>query len=159
MITQARFCHLEFVPSYLPGDIIQRGQKIGRMGTTGKSSANHLHFDLIQCVQRHVYRLNEILTYVCDIEALLAQYSYFLRDKENELFKIKPVITSSFGDPFYTNGGKFEFHPAFDLVPENRHSDPGKNFDIFWPRSSDGHITAVGYDDAYGYYICISYEG
>lgn len=154
---QVRFCHLELLPPFFRGDVIRRGDKIGRMGNTGKSSNPHLHMDIIQSIQTHVYRLRDISGYILDIDALMKQYSYFLVDEAFELFKIKPHITSSFGDPFYFNKGKFEFHPALDLVPVNRHSTVN-NFDIFWPRSKDGKVVSVGYDEFYGYYICIAFE-
>lgn len=162
MLFQARFAHLKHLPDYKQNDVIPRRQKIGTMGNTGKSSANHVHFDLIQSetkaelksINETVYRLYQIPGFIIDLKQLMEQYNYFL---DEELFKIDPVVTSYFGDPFYPTRETFEFHPAFDIVPINRH-ETERNFDIYWNRSMTGRVEKVGFDkNGYGNYICISY--
>lgn len=175
MIHQKRFAHLEYDPGFNVGDKIKRGMKVGRMGNSGKSTWNHVHGDIIQAEnllklieinEKGVYRLADIPKYMLDLPEVMLQYSYFL---DGELFgfpkdvklpkgvKSPVVITSYFGDPLYMNRGVFEFHPAYDYVPYNRHTHPGDNFDIFWNRSPDGTVTVCGWDNAYGWHICIAY--
>lgn len=154
MIYTVRYCHLEFIPDFLKGARIPKGMKIGRMGSTGKSSAPHVHMDIIQGVETEVYRLADISGHISDLDALMRQYYYFL---DTEIFKFPLFITSYFGDPDYINNGEYEFHPAYDFVPENRHYSTD-NFDIYWNRTKVGKVVSVGYDDAYGYYISIAYE-
>lgn len=155
MVYQARYAHLESIPDLKKGQKIRRNMKIGRMGDSGKSYAPHLHFDLIQdIVSKNVYRLSEIPGLIYNLPALMAQYHYFI---DLEMFKYKPVITSSFGDPDYLNHGVYEFHPAFDIVPEDRHTS-SDHFDIFWNRTPVGEVTAIGQDAGYGNFVCIYFE-
>lgn len=138
------------------GDSIISGEIIGRMGSSGLSSANHIHFDLIEGFRSNVYKLKDIPYYIQDLKALLLQYYYFL---DSRMFGTEILITTYFGDPDYYNKDEiWKFHPAFDVVPKNRHSEPGKNFNIFWNRSKVGVVLAVGYDEFYGNYINIGFE-
>lgn len=154
MIYTIRYCHLKSIPNYVKGSQVKHGDRIGRMGSTGKSSSNHVHLDLIQGVESDMYRLADISGYISDLDQLHKQYYFFL---DSELFKYPLVITSYFGDPGYINKGEYEFHPAYDIVPENRH-ECKDNFNIYWNRSMPGKVVSVGFDDAYGYNIGIAYE-
>ena len=156
MIYQARFAHLEHTNSLEVGETVERGHVIGRMGNSGKSAAPHVHFDLIQeVVNDKVYRLKDIEGYTKNHAALLGQYHYFL---DHELFDYPLKVTSCFGDPSYLNGGFWEYHPAYDIVPLDRH-ETTKHFDLHWNRTSHGKVVAVGEDYGYGNYICIAYQG
>ncbi len=42
----SRYLHLDKKPNLFVGQRVQKGEKIGNMGTTGRSTGNHLHFDL-----------------------------------------------------------------------------------------------------------------
>lgn len=42
----ARYCHFESPPLVAAGDNVVAGQEVGRVGTTGDSGGNHLHFDV-----------------------------------------------------------------------------------------------------------------
>ena len=150
-----RYAHLEELPIPLVNDIIYRGDKVGRMGSTGQSKFNHLHIDVVHTYVDRILRLSQIgyeieHDYVPSIE----QLNYFI---DNELFGIKPVITTYFYDPEY----KVLFgkdHPAYDLTPMNRH-DTEDNFNIYWNRSKAGIILKIGYDKlGYGYYVLIGFE-
>jgi murein DD-endopeptidase MepM/ murein hydrolase activator NlpD len=126
------------------------------MGSTGASSANHLHIDLVQTADESVYHLGDIMENVSDLKKLLLQYHYFL---DSDLFKYKLHITSFFGDPDYLDSnGIWKFHPAYDVVPENRHVTKA-NFDIHWNRTANGVVLSTGFDKAYGNYINIAYKG
>ena len=170
MLYQQRFAHLEEKSPLKVGDIVGRGQKIGRMGSSGKSNAPHLHTDIIQAVEPgYVYRLGEIMGYITQLDLVMEQYHYSL---DGELFGISTedmndlkaqminpvVITSYFGDPSYFNHGVFEFHPAYDVVPYNRHETKA-NFDLYWNRSKTGKVVRNDYDGAYGYHLCIAFQG
>lgn len=41
----ARYLHLASLPSFNVGDVVKEGQIIGIMGSTGKSTGDHLHID------------------------------------------------------------------------------------------------------------------
>lgn len=158
-----RFCHLKERPSYHEGETITRGQKIGTMGNTGKSSAAHVHSDIVPGWVDKVYRLSDIYDMIKGhLPEICKQFFHFL---DEELFAgMQPYITSHFGTidyGIYDHNGKvtsWEFHPAYDFVPENRHREPGKNSDLYWNRSSDGVILKVGFDHAYGYYVNIGFK-
>ena len=162
MLYQARYTHLEYLPDFQKNEIVKRFDKIGRMGSTGKSTANHVHFDLIQSkhldklelLNRSVYRLADIQGMILSLPLLMNQYYLFL---DHEIFNYPLHITSYFGDPGYINRGAFEFHPAYDFVPEDRHNS-NKHFDVYWNRSKDGIVTNIGNDAAYGNFICICFE-
>lgn len=155
-----RFCHLAERPDFNVGDKIKRGQKIGRMGSTGKSTAPHCHMDIVQKAPvKFVHRLEDIPGLIEDLPILMQQYRYFLVDEDNELFGGVPVVvTSSFGDPQYPSLDDWELHLAMDIVPEDRHRKPGLHFDMFWPRTPEGTCFFCGWDDAYGWIVGFSYE-
>lgn len=149
-----RFAHLEEIPIPEVRDIIFRGDKVGKMGNTGQSTANHLHIDVIATLQNKIIRLSEIgyekeKTYLPNIE----QLNYFIDD---ELFGIKPIITTYFYDPAYKIKYKKD-HPGYDIIPIDRH-DTDEHFNIYWNRSKTGVILAKGFDAGYGNYILIGFE-
>ena len=148
-----RVAHLK-EPSPLDiGAEVTRGDLFGIMGNTGSSTAAHSHLDLVKGYRRTLYRLHEI-----DFDReTIEQLGYFIDD---ELFKYLIVITAYFGDPTYLDrNGNWKMHPGYDVVPENRHYEPGRNFNMYWNRSKDGIVLHKGYDaKGYGYYILIGYE-
>lgn len=148
-----RFCHME--KSYVKkGDVLKFGDKIGKMGSTGQSTHNHVHMDLAQEAISELYHLSDIPDKITDIQELMRQYHFFIDDS---LFGVDPVITSSFGDPMYKIRKKWKFHPGYDLVPVNRFKTE-KNFDIMWNRSIEGLVVSSELDDAYGNYVNIVFE-
>ena len=149
-----RYAHLETLPEYLLGDIVNQGDKIGRMGTTGQSKHNHLHIDVVHGYITKILRLNQIGYEPQDVyKPSIKQLNFFI---DKGLFKAKPVITTHFYDPEYKElFGKD--HPAYDLVPEDRHSTD-KHFDIFWNRRKEGVILAKDFDGGYGNYVLIGFE-
>ncbi len=158
MIYTARYAHLKTKPDYKAGEILQPGKRnFAVMGNSGQSLATHVHFDIIPRVApNRVYRLYEISGFIDNLEALLQQYRFFIDD----LFfgGVDPVITTYFGDPTYIIKGKWKCHPAYDLVPENRHNTED-NYGICWNRSVPGLVTNVGYDEiGYGHYITIQFQ-
>ncbi len=157
MIYTARYAHLKEKPRHKAGSIIKPGKKIGRMGSSGQSTATHVHFDLIQRVApNRVYRLRELHHFISDLPSLMQQHAYFLDDG---FFNTKIFIPTYFGDPdYYNSKDEYKFHPGYDLVPDDRH-DTDEHYDIYWNRTFDGLVTNVGYDEiGYGHYITIQYE-
>ena len=156
-----RFAHLEEIPIPKVGDIIFQGDKVGRMGSTGKSTANHLHIDVVEGLVNRIIRLKEIgyeesKAYLPNIE----QLNHFIDD---ELFGIKPLITTYFYDPQYKIDWDKD-HPGYDVVPidrleKDRYTDLKKeHYNVYWNRSKTGVILAVGFDEGYGNYILIGFE-
>ena len=146
-----RFCHLELISNMPKGSIIYPDKPIGVMGSTGSSSAPHVHTDCVMGFLPRVYRLHEI---DFDIDTI-KQLTYFIDD---ELFKTKLLITSYFGDPDYKNSeGEWVFHPAYDVVPLNRHKSKS-NYTLYWNRSMPGIILSTGFDNGYGNYVNIGFE-
>lgn len=149
MIHIARYAHLAELSALKVGDRVTQGQRLARMGNTGKSTGAHVHFDLVQVAHDGVYRLADIPRMIVDLPALMTQYHYFL---DEQFFQAPMRITTSFGDPWYTPFGGWTFHPGYDLVPVY---GPGE---IFWNRSKPGEVVGLGFDTGYGFYIQIKYE-
>ena len=149
-----RFAHLEEIPIPKVGNIIFRGDKVGRMGSSGQSTANHLHIDVVEGLINKIIRLKEIgyeleNSYIPNIE----QLNHFINE---ELFGIDPVITTYFYDPEY----KIKYgknHPGYDLVPKDRHKT-NEHFNIYWNIPVTGIILDVDFDAGYGNYILIGFE-
>lgn len=147
----ALFGHLESESSFKKGQEVFRTDTVGKMGSTGKSNANHLHFGLRKGIHPKLFRMADIVT----DDDLLTQAHYFI---DNELFDFDYVMTSSWGDPRYTSEGHWIFHKGYDLVPADRHLTTD-HFYIHWNRSATGLVLDKGFDpNGYGHYILISYE-
>lgn len=149
-----RFAHLEEIPIPLTGDVIFRGDKVGRMGNTGKSTAAHLHIDVIEGLIDHIVRLKDI-GYETENEYMpnIVQLNHFL---DSELFGIKPIITTYFYDPDYkVKYGKN--HPCYDIIPSDYKIKD--HYNIYWNRSKTGIILSKGFDNGYGNYMLIGFEG
>jgi hypothetical protein len=153
MTLTARFAHLESMPRFRIGELVNRGDVIGRMGNSGQSSGAHLHLDVVEGEQDSIYSLVGIEAGVPKC-APLRQLLYFI---DSELFGVEPVITTHFCDPEYFQAFK-KVHMGFDLVPEDRHQTKD-HFNIHWNRSAKGRVTRIGYDEhGYGYHILIAFE-
>ena len=147
MTYTVRFAHLAERPALRLGQIIRRGDRIGRMGNTGKSTAAHLHEDTVEGMHTRRYTQG-------DIEAgtpvaAPKQAAYFI---DHDLFRIKPIITAGFADPFYLAEMK-KLHMGFDVVPWDRHRSQD-HFWIHWNRSMPGRVLWI-LDDPDGYGICL----
>ena len=138
--------HMESDSPLSVGEEVKEGDKIGRMGSSGKSTAPHLHLGVLDGIRATIFRMSSVPV----SERILQQLAYFLEDKK--LFNYENEITFSFFDP------RYQKHRGYDVVPKNRHKEPGKNFDMFWPRTKKGTVLNKGYDEGYGYYILIGYE-
>ena len=148
-----RFAHLVKVPSLKVGNTVKRGDIVGIMGSSGQSTAPHVHIDVVEGKRAERYTLNDI-----ELNKPKAapprQLLYFV---DVELFGVEPVVTTYYADPDYF----VEYHKVhfgFDVVPFDRHSTQD-HFNIKWPRSMVGKVVAVDYDaNGYGHCISISYE-
>lgn len=148
-----RYAHLEYTPGFTKGDIIEGYVKIGRMGNTGKSTANHLHIDVVEGIVHRLLKLSQIgYDKENEYNPNLKQLNYFI---DKALFDEEIVITEYFGAPSYIGGG---LHHAYDVVPENRHLEPGRNFDIYWNRTKKGVVLGTGTDEFYGNYLLVGFE-
>lgn len=147
-----RFAHLRDAPAWKVGDVIKRGDAIGVMGTTGKSTAAHLHIDCVEGVQKARYNLKDMENGKPKPDK--NQLCFFI---DSELFGVEPVITTGFNDPdYFADFGKW--HPAFDVVPEDRKTTK-KHFTMFWNRSYDGVVSlVVDEPKAYGNCIYITFD-
>lgn len=146
-----RFAHLAEPPKWKIGDKLTRGNMIGIMGSTGQSTAAHLHIDCVVGEIKTTFKLIDIGTrYAPDQK----QLDYFI---DNELFGVKPVITTSFLDPEYKKlFGKD--HPAYDVVPIDRKEKEAHNH-IYWNRSIPGVVSLiVNQPQGYGHCIYITFD-
>lgn len=151
MLFTAMYAHLESKPDLAEGQLLRRGAKIGKMGNTGKSTANHLHLGLINGIHGSLWRLANIHP----SRDHSKQTAYFI---DAELFGIEPHITTFYCDSRYNDGkGNWINHPCYDIVPADRHISD-KHFNIFWNRSMPGEVLTSGYDDGYGYYVLIGFD-
>lgn len=141
-----RFAHLADKPKWKVGDTIKRGDIVGIMGSTGQSTANHLHIDCIVGVHDSPYNLADIGSRFAPDQK---QLNLFI---DSELFGIVPVITTAFMDPEYKKiFGKD--HPAYDVVPLDRLKTK-EHFPIHWNRSFPGRVILIT-DSPTGYGNCI----
>jgi len=153
MIYTVRFAHLADKPALRPGQVLRRGDIVGRMGNTGQSTAAHLHLDVVEGMQHGRYTLGDIAN---GKPLASAKQAMFFVDAE--LFGVKPEITTHFADPeYYAKLGKL--HLGYDLVPIDRR-ETDKHFDIHWNRSALGRVVNIMVDDpGYGNCAMIAFEG
>jgi hypothetical protein len=146
-----RFAHMAFKPSYKVGDVINRGDIIGIMGSTGQSTAAHLHIDCVEGEQRATYKLADIGTRLMSSKK---QLDYFI---DKELFGVLAVVTTGYLDAEYKKiFGKD--HPAYDVVPIDRF-DSKDHFAIHWNRSKAGTVSLiVDQPSGYGHCMYVTFE-
>jgi len=136
-----RFAHLEERPDLEPGEVVRRGDRVGRMGNT--------HLDVVYGTQDQLWRLSEVDPEGQDVLKLLPspiQCAYFV---DRELWGGAPFHTTTYYcDPAY----KYKFgkwHCGYDLVGHTR--------DIHWNRSKEGLVTFCGWDGGYGWTILVAF--
>ncbi len=150
-----RYAHLESPSSLIEGDLVLGRDVIGKMGNTGSSNGAHLHIDVLEGLVKKVVRLSEIGYENGDLYTPnIKQLNYFIDDY---LFDTHILITTPFYDPTYEVAYEVS-HPAYDVVPENRKTYPGRNNIIYWNRSKTGLVVKTGYDNGYGNYVLILFE-
>lgn len=142
-----RFAHLENAPTWKVGDHIKYGDIIGKMGTSGQSTARHLHIDCVEGHQVGRYQLKDIED--DSPKSSPRQLNYFI---DADLFKQPIVITTHYADAEYQQMFK-KVHYGYDVVPGNRHNNDASLL-IYWNRSAAGTVLRVDYDEK-GYGNCI----
>jgi len=142
-----RFAHLDKAPSWKTGETIKSGDVIGKMGTSGQSTAAHLHTDCVHGFQDARYTLRDIEGGAP--ESAPRQMNLFIDDG---LFKVPIVITTYYADPLY-QAELNKLHLGYDVVPVNR-KEPGASLLIYWNRSMVGKVLKVD-DDPKGYGNCL----
>lgn len=142
-----RFAHMEKAPTWKVGDTIKTGDIIGKMGTSGQSTAAHLHTDCVHGFQDTRYTLRDIEGGAP--ESAPRQMNLFI---DKDLFRETIVITTYYNDPSYMAAlGKV--HLGYDVVPVNR-KEPGAPLLIYWNRSMSGKVLKID-DDPKGYGHCL----
>lgn len=154
MILTVRFAHMAEAPALKVGDKIARGQRIGTVGSSGQSTAPHLHIDLAGGEQIAKFHL-ESYEHNNPPPGPLRELLYFI---DPELFGgVAPVVTTPYAEVEYFHA-RGKVHYGFDLVPKNRH-DPKADMGIYWNRSAVGTVLAVLDDpSAYGHCLYVGYE-
>jgi hypothetical protein len=148
-----RFCHLETIPGHKVGDIITYSEKVARMGSTGKSTAPHLHMDCVEGYHSTPWRLSDMEHWRQSPSP--RQLARFVCDG---LFDTKIHVTSWYCDPYYFDrNGNLILHMAYDVVPEDRH-ETNNHFWIKWPINNQGIMLSLGNDIGYGNYLHVGFE-
>lgn len=142
-----RFAHLEKVPAWKVGDTIKQSNIIGKMGTSGQSTAAHLHIDCVHGFNDTRYTLRDIEGGAP--EPAPRQMNLFI---DKDLFSETIVITTYYNDHSYMASlGKV--HLGYDVVPMNR-KEKDASLLIYWNRSMIGKVLKVD-DDPKGYGHCL----
>jgi len=141
------------------GEIVNSGDRIGRMGTTGMSTAIHLHSGLYPGRRNGLIRMSALLREQLSLSEaeyrdLIQQHHYFV---DAGLFGVNPVVTAGYMDPLYVINGKFIHHVGLDLVPWDRHKTTD-HYDAMWNRSKPGEVLVSDWDRGYGNYVLIAFE-
>lgn len=148
-----RYCHLESKPDLFVGQIINPGEVIGKMGSSGQSTAAHLHIDCVEGDQRCDYTL-AMIEKGNPRPAPLRQMNFFI---DNLLFEFPIIITTPYGDPEYMHKMD-KIHYGYDVVPKDRHETDAHKI-IHWNRSMAGRIVRIAdLPGSYGHCVHICYE-
>jgi hypothetical protein len=148
-----RFAHMESAPKYKIGDTINQGDPIGIMGTSGQSTAIHLHIDCARGEQKKPYQLYEMDD--GDIIPAPKQLLYFI---DKDLFGVAPLITTTYAEFAYFFE-RAKVHHGFDVVPIDRKTTKD-HYAIKWNRTNPGKVSLIVDDPkGYGHCIYITYEG
>jgi len=153
MLYTARFAHLESAPDFKSGDVIRRGNILGVMGNTGKSTGPHLHLDVV-CGARGAHYSQRDIESGDPAPAPQRQGLLFIDD---ELFGVALLVTTGYADPdyFFVYG---KVHMGYDVVPHDR-KVAREHFAIHWNRSAPGRVTDVEWDpEGYGHCLYVAYE-
>ena len=154
-----RFAHMKEAPKLKRGDVIKPGDVIGTMGTSGQSTAAHLHID---CAQGEQTRLYQLVDYDVSINPAPRQLLYFI---DKDLFGVEPVVTTPYAElEYFIKRGKV--HHGFDVVPfDRKHWEKGKqigtedHYAIHWNRSCTGIVSAVLDEPrSYGHCLYVTFE-
>lgn len=151
MIYTVRFAHMKDAPKWKLDDIIKPNDIIGTMGTSGQSTAAHVHIDCVKGLQERRYTIMDILhdNPISDKR----QLDFFI---DYDLFKVKPFITTGYEDQEYFETFH-KWHRGYDVVPIDRHKTQ-EHYDIHWNRSMNGKVClVVDEPEAYGHCIYISF--
>lgn len=148
-----RFAHLDKKPDYKISDTIKTGDIIGTMGTSGQSTATHLHIDCVRGEQKKPYQLYEM-----DDGDLIPAPKQLLFFIDKDLFGVEPVVTTPYAEVEYFKY-RAKVHHGLDIVPINRKTTR-ENYKIRWNRSAVGTVSLI-VDDPKGYGNCIyiTFEG
>lgn len=146
-----RFTHLKETSNLSPGDPVVEGDLIGEMGNSGASNGAHLHIDCVKGWIKKVFRMIDVEN--GKYPPAFRQLNYFI---DKHLFDYPLQITTYFNCPEYMEKyGKC--HMGYDVVPEDR-KRTDEHYKMFWNRSKQGKVLAVGYDNGYGHYIHIGFN-
>ena len=142
-----RFAHLERPPNWKQGDVIKRGEIVGIMGTTGQSTAIHLHIDCVEGEQKQPYKLVDLSN--GNKVSSINELAFFI---DKELFGVAPYVTTKYDcQDYFQAFGKW--HKGYDVVPIDR-KETKEHYAIHWNRSKTGTVSLV-VDDQKGYGNCI----
>lgn len=152
MIYTVRYAHLKEAPKLRIGDMVKSGDVIGIMGSSGQSTATHLHIDCVEGLCAYNYTLEAIEGHI-PISAP-RQLNHFI---DRDLFDTDILITTPYACPEYMKlTGKV--HSAYDVVPADRHITEA-HYVIKWGRSMTGKVIRVAYDPlGYGHNIQIAFD-
>jgi murein DD-endopeptidase MepM/ murein hydrolase activator NlpD len=152
-----RLAHLEHRSHLVFGQKVTRGTVIGTQGSSGQSTGDHLHLDVVIGEHTENWRLHEVDPDGRDTFMVWpsAKQALLFIDKElcdGNFYE----ITTYYADPRYwvrfkNPDGTGKIHCGYDIVAP-------KGTTFRWNRSVDGHVTFSGWDNGYGWTVLISFE-
>lgn len=144
--------HMEELPKYKKGDVVNPGAVLGLVGNTGASKGKHVHIqDAVGWFYKPFHSWDFEMGRVRPApEQTLLMISGGYSDIG--LFGCEPKIESPFYSSAYLNSQKKQ-HYGFDVNPLKA----GFN-KIHWNRSINAIVLDIGNDPGFGFYIILGYK-
>lgn len=149
-----RTAHLKEKSPLVVGEVVKPGDLLGYMGSTGDSTGDHNHSDVIEGAHSHMYRMSDIGAHGV-LKASPEQLLYFFED--DAFYGVLPVVTTPYLDLSYWKSRR-KYHYGFDTIP--RGWTDAIEWPCYWARSERYNAVCLRneWDNAYGWHVNIGFE-